>query len=337
MLTLLYLFIILVAFAAVLNKDKSKYAQSFYFLIAAFLVVYAAFRDGNTIRDYNEYLKYYENYQEVLVEPSFYIICSVVHYILNNPIGIFIIYALLGVLLKFLAIRQLTDLVLLSVLVYVSHYFVLHEMTQMRVGVASGMLLLCIKPMYERNLKRFLLFASIAVFFHVSALFIVLVWFLNPLKINYFLYVLLIPVSYIMYLAGMNLIYVIPIPYIQEKMNIYQQITETQEINLFNSIHLLKCLLLYYFLYFADRLKEYNKYTIILIKLYAISLSSFILFSALPALSFRISEFVGVVEIILIPLMYYTMRPKIFPKLFILLIVLVFCYTTIVYGKLITV
>lgn len=335
MIFLLYLFIFVIFVFAFTNKEKALYAKLLYGVICGFLILYAAFRDGDAVADYNVYLQYYENYTDVLVEPSFVLISFFVHHIFAHPIFVFIIYAILGVTLKFVAIKQLTQLWFLSILIYISYFFILHELTQIRVGVASGLVLLSIKPLYERNLKRFLVYAIIAVFFHFSAIIIFAFWFLNPFKINRFLYGLLIPIAYVVYFLKINLVYVIPIPYIKEKMDIYQQLLETQQINVFNLLYLVKCVILYYLLYFLPQIQAYSKYAVILLKLYAISLFCFTFFAIIPVLGFRISELIGIVEIIVLPFIYYTIKPKEYSKLIVLAVVLLLSYVQIFHGGLI--
>lgn len=336
MILVLYLFIFVVAVFAFTNKEKSQNFRHLYIFIGFALTVYAAFRDGSAVADYDVYLQYYEDYADTLVEPSFILISFLVHHTFNNPIWIFIIYAILGVSLKFIAIKQLSKLAFLSVLIYMSYFFILHELTQIRVGIASGMLLLCVKPLYERNLKRFLLYALIATLFHFSAIIIFAFWLLNPFKINRLLYGALIPIAYGVYFLKLNVVYVIPIPYIQEKMDIYMQLLDSQEINVFNLVYMVKCFIFYYFLYFLPKIETCNQYTILLLKLYAISLFSFTFFAIIPVLGFRISELIGIVEIIVLPFIYYTIAPRKFSKLLILGIVLVFSYVQIFHGGLIS-
>ena len=95
------------------------------------------------------------------------------------PIYLFLLFAILGVSFKLIAIKQLTELWFLSLILYLSNFFILHEMTQIRAGVASAFLLLCVKPIYDRDLKRFLLFAVLGFLFHYSAIVILPLWFLG--------------------------------------------------------------------------------------------------------------------------------------------------------------
>lgn len=50
----------------------------------------------------------------------------------------FLIYAILGVTIKIIAINRLSSFTLLSVYLYICLYFVLHEMTQIRIVWLCG-------------------------------------------------------------------------------------------------------------------------------------------------------------------------------------------------------
>ena len=63
-----------------------------------------------------------------------------------------------------------------------------------------------------------------------------------------------------------------------------------------------------YLLYFIDTISRHNRFAVLLLKIYAVSLSCLVLFSDLPVLAFRISELLLVVECLIVPMMYYTVR-----------------------------
>jgi hypothetical protein len=62
--------------------------------------------------------------------------------------------------------------------------------------------------------------------------------------------------------------------------------------------------------YKSKFLMTHNKYTVLLLNIYAISLFMYPALAAMPVMAVRVSEFLGVVEIILIPLVYYVFRPR---------------------------
>jgi hypothetical protein len=321
----------------------NKITQSFFFLVIL-LILLAAFRDGNAVRDYNGYVSVYKKESTYLIEISFYIIAWLVnHVFFNNVIFLFVIYAILGVSLKAKAIRELTALYFLSLVIYISSFYILHELTQIRAGVAAGFLLLCIKPVYERNLRKFLLFASCAVLFHYSALPIYFLWFLKGDRINKYFYAAIIPFSYIFYFSHIDLVKLIiqfiPIAYIQKKYAAYVYLQTIAagdaKTNVFNYVFLAKCLIYYVILWKSNLIKTQNKYITLLLKIEALSLVCFVLFSSIPVISSRVNELFGVVEIILIPMIYYVFRQKLFSTFIVTFIGLCFLLISIFYTHLI--
>jgi len=331
-------FLLLLSYALIDRKDQSKVI---YYLFGITLIIFAAFRAEGIDNDYKGYIEYYDtitNGQILIVEPSFMALSYAVKYIFNNVFFIFLFYALLGGTLKLIAIRQLTELKFLTLLVYFSSYFLLFEMTQIRAGVAAGALLLCIKPMQERRLGKFLLFAFIAFLFHYSALVIFPLYFISPNKINTKLYLALVPAAYIMYFLRIDifsLINYLPIGLIQAKISSYSFYAEQDaSINLFNVIQIFRCFVALIFIWKWELLLRHNAYAILLIKIYILGLFVFVAFANIPGISSRISELLLVVEIILIPFIFYICKEKRLARLVITIIALGFLTFSLFYTKL---
>lgn len=296
-------------------SDNMKAKNILLVLWGIVLVCISTFRDGAD-HDYTSYVEYYDQITTIgdySVEPTFLLISKFVKTLFDSAIIVFFIYAVIGVGLKLYAISELTDLKLLSLLSYLSFFFLMHDMTQIRAGVASAILLLCIKPLYERKYKKFFLLGIIASLFHYSALSIFLLIVMKPMKINKQIYGLLIPFGYclcFLHLDVTGLLKLIPIAEVQTKVQAYiylQDYSENvEEVNIFNVIFLLRCLLSMYLLVFVDIVSRYNKYVYILLKIYIWGLFSFLLFSNVAGFAFRISELYGIVEVILIPFICYT-------------------------------
>lgn len=189
-------------------------------------------------------------------------------------------------------------------------------MTQIRAGIASGILLLCIKPLYDRNFKTFFFLVVIAVSFHYSSVIILPLWFLNPFSLKRKFYLSVLPLAYLLALKGVTIGYLVeqvPLPQVQSLYSMYQMQIENGEgdvINLFNSLQILRCIVLYFLVYYSSLIVLNNKYIFLLIKIYTIALTSFVLFSDIPVISFRISELLSIVEIVLFPLIVYVFKEK---------------------------
>ena len=248
-----YLIFILII---ILNSSKLKPAYLTLFFCGVILFIIAGFRNSHVDKDYIGYLNYFKmiiesNWLKSRIEPSFVLICKFLGYFTHNGAYLFVIYAFLGVTLNLLAIKRLTHFWILSVLIYYCNFFLLHEMTQIRAGVAAGFFLLSIIPMVERKLPQFLIYASLAFFFHYSSIILFPLYFLNSQKINKSLYGLLIPVGYLLYFLGINLfsfISLIPIGLIQLKYQSYLALSILDsKVNIYNYVFLSRCLLAYLF------------------------------------------------------------------------------------------
>lgn len=167
--TLLFVGCAIIALGESSIKRKQLY---FIYGLTGFLMVLAAgLRDGNTVSDYKTYLNMFQYPEEAsTVEPTFTLIGSLVKAVCPWPVLLFVIYASIGVTCKILAIKRLTSLLFLSLVIYISNVYLLHDMTQIRAGVASGIFLLAIRPLAEHKIFRYTALILLASLFHYSAL-----------------------------------------------------------------------------------------------------------------------------------------------------------------------
>jgi hypothetical protein len=321
-LLIIFFFVSLFAFA----KPDIFNRKIFMFYIAVILFFTAGLRPG--VADYEVYERLYSySIKAILVqaEPSFALIAWIVKSTFDNVLFLFIIYAFIGVFLKFKAIKELSLLWGFSILIYVGNFFIRHEMTQIRAGVATGFFLLSIKPLYEKDFKRFIIFTIAASFFHISSLLMLPIWILKNKKLNIFVYALSIPLTYIIVILGFTsvtkIISIIPIGLVQQKYLAYSSDRQKAiaEINIFSIFHVGRCIIYYLLLWKYKLLASKNKYAILLIKIYCLSLISFLLLSNIPDIARRVNEYYGIVEIILFPMLIYIIHQKTFIKITVML------------------
>ncbi len=319
---------------------KSEQKGIVLWLIVLLLIAMAGF-SGNISRDHESYITSY--YQVIhgklkIIDISYRIICLLVDKLFHKPVFLFLIYAVLGVTLKAIAIKRLSEFWFFSILIYFSFYFFLHEMTQIRAGVASAFLLMSIPSIYERNLKKFLLFAGAAAIFHFSALVLLPFYYLKRDKIHSW-YFFLIPCGYLLYFAHVNLsslVQLINIDIVNLRYGLYTQNIEKQRINVFNVLMISRYILCGILLWKWKLLKEKNPYSVILIKLYIFAGFIFVAFADIPGVAFRVSELLEIVEIILIPFIIYITNIHLIGKLTVGLIGFLFLISLLFHDKLVT-
>lgn len=326
MVALLIALFVLMALVSLFPIQDRKIELVSFWGFGAMLFALAAFRSESHSPDYETYLSMYQNHDTLLVEPSFRAVSWFVQTVFDNSLFLFVIYAFLAVFLKLKAIKEISPLWILGVLTYMSTIYVIQEHAQIRAGVATAFFLLTIKPMYERNAKRFLLFGLCATLFHYSAVIILPLWFIAKPRANKWFLWGLIPLGYLIYLSGINLIsYALPFDYIQSKLELYQKMQEMgqdgfDQINVFGFGVLLKCLFFYLLLFFRESIRRHNQYIDTLLVIYAIGIFLIPAFATMPVVSFRLSAILVSVEMLLFPMFYYIFVPKFMGRLIVVLI-----------------
>lgn len=283
-----------------------------FILVGILLILIAGFRPIGIDRDSLNYVEALSEPINLLSkEPFFWIIREINEILFSGSARtFFLIFAILGVALKLLAIKRLSLLPIFSIFTYICLYFVLHEMTQIRVGVASGIFLLSIPDVYNRNFKTFLFKTALATMFHYSAIMMLMVYFLNPRKMNFKLFCLLPLIGIFsififnskVMISMLNFISLYLPDFLSYKLKLYIYLIEQgifNKINLFN-VYYGSLLIFYYIMILCSRHFK-SKYDMLLLKIFGLMLFLFYFFHAVPVLAFRVSEFFGVVLIILIP------------------------------------
>ena len=256
------------------------------------------------------------------------LIFSTIKSVFNNGFQIAIIfYALLSIGLKLKAIPKLTEFTSYSLLLLFSSVYLLQDFTQIRVAVASGFLLLSIPSIVNRDVMKFAVFVLLAIFFHYSAIIFAPLYFLNSNKINKLLYLLFIVISIFLAITKFtpfDILTKFDLGVYSDRINAYLigQKWEKREINIFNFSVLIQIMLCIFFIFYSGKID--NKYAIILTKIYTLGIVVFYIFSPAPAIAFRLSDLLNMVQIILIPFIFYFIKPKYVSEIIIILIAAAF-------------
>lgn len=317
---ILSLFVIAITLALLEGNLEEASKKRAYWFMAAVLILVAGLREVGIDPDSDNYEYAFYHYDDEnlsgTIEYSYFLISQVLGAIVNDVHILFLFYAFWGVVLKFKAFREYSpDLWFIPIVVYLSFIFELHEMTQIRTGVMSGLFLLAIQPIAERKWLKALLLIGIGAFFHISALILIPLVLLSNKEMTMkarMIWMAVIPVSYVVYFIGSNLLVNIPIPYIENKIANYEKTSDTMEssLNVFGPLQISTIFVYVYLMYFYDTIKEHNKYFVVMMKIFTLSISAFAAFAFLPVLANRLSYLLRIVTIILFGNIYYTIRPK---------------------------
>jgi len=324
---LIIIFIFFVVGVILFNvKEIKKYKKHIFYFTSLVLFCIAAFRGEGVDRDYLNYKDLFldNNNAITIIEPSFLLIDAFVKLLSCNFVCLIFIYAFLGVSLKIIAIKQLSEFWFISLFLYFCYSFTLHEMTQIRVGVAIGFVLISLKSLSERKIFYFLIFASLATFFHYSSLFVFLLLFINTKKINKWVWMSLIPISYLMFFLGFSIYNVfefLPFDFLQNKLLNYAHELDNGHLNVFNAWQMIRILYCVMLLLKIDIIVKRNEYSILVIKLFVLSIIILPLLSNNYILAVRISDILAISEIIAVPYIFY-----IFPSNHIARLIIIIMY-----------
>lgn len=310
----LYIFVTIHNNTSIYDRFESK---SFY-LLCFFIVLVIGFRGEGVDHDYPTYLSEMSEIQSI-PEPTFLLLRYII-IISSLPLtAIFLIYALLGVSIKFYAIKKYSNIELFALIIYFSNILLLHDITQIRAGVASGLFLLSIGNLLNKKKFQFVVIILLASLFHFSSLCTLplifisnsditkkqrsIVWFTLPI------------IGIIFHLFHFDVFNYIPFENIRLKMEMYKGLEQVgtegyDKVNLFNLYFIFKACIYYYLLYNYRYFKRYADFNI-LFKIFGISLFLFHSLSSItPILGYRIYDFYGTVEIFLFPILFVKLKTK---------------------------
>ena len=314
-----------------INKDK------IVFFLACFLVFIISLRKEINVSDYWNYRHLYET-KITTIEPAFSIIAFICRDIFKQPVLLLMsVFAVLSIIFKTKAIKIYSSFIFISFLLYTSDFLLLHDYIQIRTGVASALMLFSIQFIKKRNFKLFFIVFCCAVSFHYSAVLMFPLYFLNSEKIKINNYIYLLIVFYIFAFLKFNPVILLknfPIEYINVKVNGYLNRGENYSANIFSAFFLSKLIITILLSLRINLLSGKNSYFILMLKIQYISLFTLLFFSQNLAASMRISEFFGVIEIVLFPEVINLFEEKHLARFFLLFLASFwFCMRIFVYHN----
>jgi len=303
------------------EKKNTNNKIKWYIILSIIIIIGVALRDGNSLNDYKNYVDIYNNSSRAGdVEPSFYIIKQI-----SEPLGgmmaMFAIYAFLCVFIKIVAFYRLTKLLFLTLTVYVANIMILHDMTQIRAGVTSAVFLYSIPFLRDGKHIKYLICVLIATFFHFSGLLLIIpcLYWIKCIRNSFLFLALIIPIGY---LLGGTIFDVsnFPIESIRIKLQMYKNLQAAgaaglKDLNLFNPYIIFRIALYYILLSKSRLIAAHNENFKCLLFIESIALFVFPAFSSIALLGYRGSELIGIVEVVLYPMLFYAIKPRLAGKL----------------------
>lgn len=326
---LLFAILLFIAVLAFFEDEEIQSRGWLLLALATVLTLFVAFRPEGIDNDYNAYVGYFKSPTGVaasLTEPTFKLINSLARFF-DASILLFAIYAFLAVPLKIYAIKRLSPYWYLSILLWFTHLFIIQEMTQIRVAVASGIFLFALPYLGDGKKLKFTLCLVVAILFHYSALALLPLIVFGNKELSRLFRCVLIAVPILIYafpFAGMDMLKLIPIPFIQQKLQMYEELMVYEggvwaDINIYNAMALVRLFAYYVLIWKYDYLKDKYPYMPILLKVFCYSICMYVGLSFLPPIAMRIEELIAIIDCILFPLLAVLLRPHWLGRLLVVL------------------
>ena len=309
----LFIFLMIPAGEYELEPFNSNMLLVFIILL---LGLFAGFRGPDISKDYESYRLIFDNIYEIkgsdyshifpILEPGFTSIVLLFRSLFpyNYVLIIMIFYALATVTLKILSFKKLSANPYFVILFYYSLYYFLHEMTQIRIGLALGILLIGITFYLKGNKWIFALFTIAAVLFHYSAILYLLILLFDSRHFNKLLYLSFLGGSVIfgfLHLPLLNYLGNFIPTNLPGRLANYAIVVENggaDNVNVFNVLNLLNIAVCLFFIMLVPKERLLlNKPLSLFLKCSILSIFFLSFLSGVPSVAFRVSELFGLTTI----------------------------------------
>ena len=213
-------------------------------------------------------------------------------------------------------------------------------MTQIRAGVAVGIIFIALAELRDHKRLNFCLWIFLAAFFHLSSLMVLVVLFFYKHRANPLFWSITFGVCMFIYFARIdlfNILKFIPSEYFQFKLELYLKEQEKNpiQVNFFNVAFLIQNIIIIICFYYQKEIEKINSAVNILLNMACLSSCTYLFFTQIPAFSVRVSEVFNCVLIILIPLITRAFKPKALAEALVIIIGFCFFYIYVFHSEIV--
>lgn len=310
--SLIILFLICMSLSLIEERLRDRDKKVLYVLVGVMMILIAGLREPGSTPDSETYEEMYNGtYNEVLqdiTEPSFTFISFVLNSMSLGVNALFLTYALISVTIHMAALWKFSKLPFMTLTIYVSFFYMMHDMVQIRCSVASGLFIWAMY-FYNQHKKLYTFYCILAgILFHYSAAtgFVI---FLLDFKIRRWEKIamyLLIPVGIVAY-SHLDISSFIPESIGGEKLIAYRKLKDMgldeEQGGYPLKYHLviwLNFVVFYAALFYEKYLSEKSNYMVLAIKVQAVGFCClFFLNGVTMILSSRLNSYFSVASILL--------------------------------------
>ena len=220
---------------------------------------------------------------------------------------------------------KISKIPLLTLTIYISYYYMMHEMVQIRAGVAAGLFLWALYFYVEKKKLLTLILIGAATLFHYSAAAGFAIFLFSNRLPNWQRIVLyaLVPIGLVVYFSHFNLATLVPDELGGAKLMYYRELEEKGNSELqqgwkfeHNLLIWLNIMVYYVSIFFHDYLVKHFKYTTIAIKVQALAFCFLFFVNGISKIvGNRMNDFFSVASILLWTASVYLFCPYLMSKL----------------------
>ena len=339
---ILSILLICMAFSLIEENMRWRDVLMVVGLIGISMVIIAGTRGADSTPDSDnyEFMYYGVNSLDVdLREPTFIYISYYLNTLGFGVNALFFAYAVLSIPLRLTAICKLSKLPILTLAIYISYFFQLHDLMQIRCAVASALFLFAIYFCADKRWWLTLLFIILGSLFHYSALAGFALFFFSNTELKKWQRIALavvVPIGMLFYFFGFDYSYLIPDELGGDRLAVYRNLKDRgKEDDLSwtfykNPVFLLNLALYYACLLYYEVLAKSYKYLPIMLKNLAFAFICMFTLGTLSAVvASRLYEYFAISTIFLWTAIAYAFRPVNYGKVLINCIILVQCLANI--------
>lgn len=326
--SLILLFIVCLSLSFIEERISDRDKKIIYAILGVAMIMIAGTREVGSTPDTESYeTMFYAkkgDLMALLTEPSFSIIVELLQSFSLGVTTLFLVYAIIAIPIQLTALWKFSKIPFLTLTIYVSYYYMMHDMVQIRCAVASGLFLWAIYFYVEHKRLYTFLLILLGTFFHYSAAAGLVIFFLGngfPKWQKYILYAI-VPIGIIVYFTHIDIFSIIPDEWGGLKLMKYRTMREKGaedeiagwkfEINLLIWMNIV---LYYACIYYHDYLVKHFKYTSIAIKLQGIGFCFLFFVNGLSmVVGNRMNDYFSVASVLLWTASFYAFSPAILSK-----------------------
>ena len=317
----------------------------FYFLLSVVFAFIAFYLSSSFSHDAEQYKI---NFEQVLlsynigIEYSFVLVSHFSDFVFSSYYFLFLFYSFVAVYIKVYLIEKHSLVPFLSIIVYMSYFFLTQEGNMIRSGLAVSFFFLASFSFFEKKYFSYLFFSFLAFFFHYSCFVSFLLPFLFTRSIIFGYLRAITLVLFCFLFAGLSYFYdwltaLIIAFQAYDPTGKLQDYINLQQSGIFDKVNFINRFLPYFlflipFFVFYFNISKKDVYFSYYFQIVVFGLFVFSFLSPIPALAYRFSEIFLVFSIFLFPYICFVFKSRLIGFSFVVFYFLVNFYYIVIYS-----